>query len=317
MKKIVERFRDISILIIGDIMLDQYVWGRVRRISPEAPVPVVEVVREEFRIGGAGNVANNITSLGAKAFIAAVAGGDSMQTLLRDMVRGAGIDDGGLFIEDERPTSLKTRIIAHNQQVVRIDREKTDEIKPETVKRIMEYIEMILPEIDGIIISDYAKGVVTKDMVEDIVRLAGSTHFIAVDPKIGHFDYYRDVDLITPNKAEASHGANIEIADERSLIEAGKIIMDKLHCSSLLITRGEEGMSLFEHGGKVTHIPTSAKKVYDVTGAGDTVIATFVLSKCAGANMKESAIIANCAAGIVVGQVGTATVTDKMLIENL
>jgi D-beta-D-heptose 7-phosphate kinase/D-beta-D-heptose 1-phosphate adenosyltransferase len=312
---IVKKFSEVGALVVGDIMLDQYVWGKVRRISPEAPVPIVEVTKEEYRLGGAGNVVNNIASLGGRAYIAGVAGSESRGKRLKKLIEP--YPTLGIFSEKGRPTSVKTRIIAHSQQVVRIDREDVSPISQETHQAIMGYIQQSLPFIQGIIISDYAKGVVTKKLIEDILALAGSTHYIAVDPKIGHFDYYHDVDLITPNVHEASHGAGVEIVNLKTLLEAGRILMEKLRCRSVLITRGEEGMSLFESPDKVVHIPTCAKRVFDVTGAGDTVIATFVLSKCAGAALKEAAIIANHAAGMVVGEVGAATVTSEQLIESI
>jgi rfaE bifunctional protein kinase chain/domain len=315
MKEIIENFANVGILVVGDIMIDHYIWGKVRRISPEAPVPVVEVTREDFRLGGAGNVLNNIVSLGGKVYVAAVAGDDDMGRMLKEQLEAIGISDRGIVYDKRRPTPLKSRVIAHNQQVVRIDREKTSDIAPDTMASLMKYIEDILPEIQGIIISDYSKGVIRYDMLKWLIKRC-SAKYIAVDPKVGHFHYYHNVS-ITPNLDEASQGSGIEIQDIKTLKDAGKALLNKLKCSSVLITRGEDGMSLFETDGTVTHIPTTAQDVFDVTGAGDTVIATFVLSLCAGASLKESAFIANHAAGIVVGEVGAVAVKPEILIQRI
>jgi D-beta-D-heptose 7-phosphate kinase/D-beta-D-heptose 1-phosphate adenosyltransferase len=316
MKEIIENFQDVSILVVGDMMIDHYIWGKVKRISPEAPVPVVEVMRENFRLGGAGNVINNIVSLGGKAFVTAVAGVDDMGKVLKTQLAEIGVSDSGIVYEKKRPTSLKSRVIAHNQQVVRIDRENTSDISPDTMGSIMKYIEDVLPEIQGIIISDYNKGVIRYDLLKWLIKRCASK-YIAVDPKVGHFHYYHNVNLITPNINEASQGAGIEIRDMKTLKEAGRVLLNNLKCSSVLITRGEDGMSLFESDGTVTHIPTCAREVYDVTGAGDTVIATFVLALCAGASLKESASISNHAAGIVVGEIGAVAVKPEILIQRI
>lgn len=318
MNTIIENFQHVHILVVGDLMLDQYVWGTVDRISPEAPVPVVAVKRDDFRLGGAGNVVSNIVALGGKAAVSGVAGHDEKGWLLRKLFQEFQVSDSGIIHEDSRPTSVKTRIIAHNQQVVRIDREIIARISHETMEAVLNFVEQNLPQTQGIIISDYAKGVISRELIQRILDLAGSEVYVAVDPKIGHFDYYQNVDLITPNLKEASHGAGFEITDMPGLLKAGQALLDKLNCNSVLITRGDQGMSLFESDGQVVHIPpTCTRRVYDVTGAGDTVIATFVLARCAGASMKEAAVMSNYAAGIVVGEVGTATVNWKTLINEI
>ncbi len=316
-KGIFKRFRDTGILVIGDLMVDRYVWGKVKRISPEAPVPVVEVLNENLLPGGAANVANNLVSLGGKTFIAGVIGRDDMGRRLIQELERKGINTDGIIVDDNRPTTVKTRIIAHNQQVVRFDKEVKSEINRSTLSSILAYIQDCLPEIKAIILSDYCKGVITRMLVKRMLEIIDLKKFIAVDPKIGHFDYYKGVSLITPNIMEASFGSGIEITDEKTLISAGKRLIEKLQCKAILITRGDEGMTLFEKGGKVTHIPTFAKEVYDVTGAGDTVIATFTLSHCAGASLKDAAIYANHAAGVVVGEVGTAVVSRDELISSI
>ncbi|MEK7308810.1 MAG: D-glycero-beta-D-manno-heptose-7-phosphate kinase, partial [Nitrospirota bacterium] len=317
MKNILKKFPDTGILVIGDLMVDRYIWGKVSRISPEAPVPVVEVSEENLLLGGATNVGNNIISLGGMVFIAGVIGQDEMGRILINKLQEKGIDTEGIILDKSKPTTVKTRIIAHNQQVVRIDRELKSDINEITVSSILKFVQSCLPKIKGIILSDYCKGVITKELIKKLLKLIGSKAFVAVDPKIGHFDYYKGVTLITPNVNEASFGSGINIVDKKTLLKAGKTLLRKLRCKAVLITRGDEGMSLFEKGGKVTHIPTFAREVYDVTGAGDTVIATFALCYSAGATLKEAAIFANHAAGIVVAEVGTAVVTPQEILASI
>lgn len=314
-KKIIHGFKDKNILVIGDIILDHYIWGRVNRISPEAPVPVVEVTRESFLLGGAANVAHNIISLGGRASVIGINGQDIAGEALLNILRQRGVNCDGIFTEN-RPTTVKTRVIAHNQQVVRFDREDKKYVDGKILKGILGYINSVLLRYDAVIVSDYQKGMISQELIKDIVKKTKPKDmFIAVDPKIGHFDFYKGVSLITPNVMEASSGSNIEIRDDITLLKAGKSLMKKLSCKAVLITRGEQGMSLFEKN-KVTHIPTVARKVYDVTGAGDTVISAFTLAYVSGAKMEEAAVIANHAAGIVVGEVGTAAVTPEQLLES-
>lgn len=318
MKNLFKKFLNTHILVIGDLMVDRYILGKVKRISPEAPVPVIEVSEENLLLGGAANVANNILSLGGKVFITGTIGRDEMGRVLIHNLREKGINTEGIVVEEDRPTTVKTRVIAHNQQVVRFDREIKSDISPKTSSLILEYVKSRLPEIKAIILSDYCKGVITQDLIKKLLKLTGSNVFIAVDPKVGHFDYYRGVSFMTPNINEASFGSGIEIIDERTLIKAGKLLLKKLTCEAVLITRGEEGMTLFEReNGQVTHIPTFARKVYDVTGAGDTVISTFTLCYSAGAEMKDAAVFANHAAGVVVGELGTAVVTQRDIIKSI
>lgn len=318
--EIVNSFRGKKILIVGDLILDRFIYGKVSRISPEAPVPVVEVTKETFLLGGAANVANNILALGGSPSLAGVIGLDTAGNVLKGLIKEKNINFEGI-IHDDRCTTVKTRIIAHNQQVVRFDKEEKRRLEGKSLSVLKKYIVEAVKRHDAVIISDYKKGVITGSLVETIVSSAKKDSiFVAVDPKVGHFSLYKNVSLITPNIFEASSGAGIEIRDEKSLIKAGKILIERLSCKSVLITRSEEGMSLFERnkrGYEITHIPTVAKKVYDVTGAGDTVIATITLAHVAGATLKEAAIISNHAAGIVVGEVGTATVTPDRLIKSL
>ena len=314
-KKIIRGFKNRNILVIGDLILDHYIWGRVNRISPEAPVPVVEVTREEYLLGGAANVAHNIVSLGGKASVIGINGQDIAGGALMNILRQKGVNCDGIFTEN-RPTTVKTRVIAHNQQVVRFDREDKKYVDGKILKGVLGYINSVLLRYDAIILSDYQKGMISSELIRDIVKKAKPRElFIAVDPKVGHFDSYKGVSLITPNVMEASSGSNIEIRDDRTLLRAGKSLMKKLSCKAVLITRGEQGMSLFEKN-KVTHIPTVARKVYDVTGAGDTVISAFTLAYAAGAELEEAAVLANHAAGIVVAEVGTAVATPEQLLES-
>ncbi len=317
MKDIINRFESTGILVIGDLMIDQYIWGKVKRISPEAPVPVVEVTSENMLLGGAANVAHNITSLGGRAYITGIIGSDDIGKILINKLGENNINTDGIAIDEDRPTTVKTRVIAHNQQVVRFDREVRSEISRTTYSTIIEYVKACLPKVKGIIISDYCKGLITRKLVKNIIDLAGPKRFVTADPKIGHFNYYKGISLITPNINEASFGSGIDITDESTLLEAGKILLDKLQCSTVMITRGDEGMTLFEKSGKVRHIPTFAREVYDVSGAGDTVIATLSLSRAAGATLLDAANIANHAAGIVVGKMGTAVATKKELLQSI
>jgi len=311
---ILNNFKKASVLVIGDLVMDHFVWGKVRRISPEAPVPVVEVSSESFMLGGAANVVNNIHSLGGKVLVCGVVGRDEMGKKLIHELRLKGISSDGVIVEDGRPTSVKTRVIAHSQQVVRFDREKKEKVHLDTVKTIMDYVSEKINSFDSIIISDYAKGVISEELVEEVIALAKKKDKpIAVDPKVGHFDFYKYATIVTPNNDEASKASGIEIENEASLLRAGEVLLNKLGSDAVLITKGEHGMSLFENNGEITHIPTVAKEVYDVSGAGDTVIGTVALSMASGASLKEAAVISNFAAGIVVGKIGTATVTPKEL----
>jgi D-beta-D-heptose 7-phosphate kinase/D-beta-D-heptose 1-phosphate adenosyltransferase len=324
--RILSQFKKKKILVIGDLILDRYIWGRVNRISPEAPVPVVEVTNENFLLGGASNVANNIVSLGGQATIVGIAGHDRGGEILKRILEERGIQSEGV-LWSSRPTTVKTRVIAHNQQVVRFDREDKDKVDGKVLRGLLGYIRIAIPNHDAVIISDYKKGVISSEFVREVLKYSRPKNiFVSVDPKVGHFHYYKNVSLITPNIMEASIASGIEIKDDKSLINAGRVLLRKISCDAVLITRGEYGMSLFEKDKwstfskvlpKVVHIPTVAKNVYDVTGAGDTVIAAFTLAYAAGAGMEEAAVIANHAAGIVVGEVGTAVATQEKLIQSL
>lgn len=298
-------------------MLDRYVWGTVTRISPEAPVPIVEIKGETDRLGGAANVANNVRALGAKCSIVCVVGEDQAGRELEKQLEAQGIPVDGLIRDSSRPTTLKTRVIAHNQQVVRTDREVRDEVSGSLEDRL---IDAVLDRVDGcdaIIVSDYAKGVITKRLLDNLIPMARSRNkLIAVDPKEAHFKNYKRVSLITPNQFEAAAAMGKRIYDELSLHDVGWEIIELLDVDFVLITRGEKGMSLFRKDRTYKHYPTVARKVYDVTGAGDTVISCFTLALCVGASVDEAASIANHAAGIVVSNLGTAVVTPDELISS-
>ena len=310
---LIERFGRVRILVIGDLIMDHFIWGKVRRISPEAPVPVVEVSKEDLLLGGSANVINNIHSLGGGALVTGVVGNDDDGRKMKKLLSEKGIGAEGIVVDRSRPTTIKTRVIAHSQQVVRFDREKIDRIEPQTAERVLAYIKKAVRASDVVVISDYAKGLISDFLVEETNGLCRRLHKpVAVDPKVEHFDYYKGVTIVTPNNLEASQASGIEIEDNASLYRAGEFLFNKLGSEALLITRGEHGMSLFETSS-VTHIPTVAQEVFDVSGAGDTVIAVLALSIAAGASFKEAAVLSNFASGVVVGKIGTATLNRKEL----
>ena len=310
----VRRFEGAKIMVVGDLIVDEYIWGNVQRISPEAPVPVVHVRDEGLKLGGAANVVNNLRTLGAQVLVCGVAGNDVHGRWLKQAIESAGMPGDGIVIDPSRPTTLKSRVIAHSQQVVRIDREDTSPMSPEKVEAICGYLEKHASGVRGILVSDYAKGVVVEPVMDKIREIARRYELVVTtDPKSSRYEIYRGVTALTPNHKEASQASGIEIRTEEDLKRAGRKLLSELDCRILLITRGEHGMSLFSEGEEDLHIPTVARRVYDVTGAGDTVISVFTLGLCAGASPPEAAHIANIAAGIVVGEVGTATVTTEQI----
>lgn len=309
LSKIFGEIKKRRLLVIGDVVLDRYIWGKVSRISPEAPVPVVDVMNDSYMLGGAANVGNNIVSLGGGATVIGVVGEDRAGDIVEGLLDEKGISS--VLVRDKRPTTVKTRVIAHSQQVVRFDREDREKAGGKTLRALLDSVKKAVPEHDAVIISDYKKGVVSTELMKTVIS-SSRGGFVSVDPKVGHFHLYRNASLITPNLAEASHGSSVEIRDEPTLIKAGGILLKKLGLRAVLITRGEEGMTLFEKGGH-THIPTLARDVYDVTGAGDTVIAAFTLLLSTGARLGDCAVFANHAAGIVVGEVGTAVATPEKM----
>ena len=315
---ILGKFPKVKVLIVGDLILDRFIRGESKRISPEAPVPVVEVRDETYNLGGAGNVANNIISLGGSVSIAGRVGNDYAAEILLKELKKKNINIDGLFADNTIKTSIKTRVIAGHQQVVRFDKETVCELSPLTSAKIMRFINKKISSADAVLISDYGKGVVTQKVISEIMRLSKKyKKLVTVDPKIENFARYEFVDCLTPNIYEAMDGMGVpKLKNENDFKSLGKKILKKLKCRSVLITQGENGMTLFEKG-KITHIPTTAKEVFDVTGAGDTVIAVLTLALSCGASLLEASKIANYAAGIVVGKLGAATVSKKELKESL
>ncbi|HPG29443.1 MAG TPA: D-glycero-beta-D-manno-heptose-7-phosphate kinase [bacterium] len=311
---IINKFDKRRILIIGDVILDEYITGEVSRISPEAPVPVVEVKNRWFSPGGAGNVANNLVNLGAKVVISGIIGNDYFGVKIKSMLKKNGSDISGLITDMNRPTVLKSRIIARQQQVVRVDVESKKKISADQFDKISSFIEKQKKSIDAIILSDYGKGTITSNVIEQVVEIKKKFGIpVVVDPKIEHFMNYKNVTIMTPNKKEASEGSNILITDEKSLYKAGNKILKDLNLDALLITRSEEGMSLFKKS-EIVNIPTEAKEVFDVTGAGDTVISVMSLCLSAGADFKYAAVLSNIAAGEVVKELGTAAISKDKLV---
>ncbi len=318
LKNLVNRLPKARVLVIGDLILDEFIWGDVERISPEAPVPVVWVKSESFMPGGASNVASNLRALGATPFLCGIVGKDERGKLLQQELQKRGIDTGGLILDGERPTTMKTRIVAHHQQVVRVDREKTSEINGNILEQILAYIRKQMEKIDALLIEDYGKGVISARLIQEVVSMAkANKKIISVDPKENHFDYYQGVTVITPNHHEAGNAVGIKVNGDESLHRVGKELLKLLKCDSVLITVGENGMCLFETKGKVTDIPTVAQEVFDVSGAGDTVIAVLTAALSVGATVEQAARISNFAAGIVVGKIGVAVATPDELIERI
>ena len=317
-QRLISSFDRARVLVVGDLILDEFIYGNVSRISPEAPVPVVWVDKESFMPGGASNVANNIRALGGQVYLAGVVGDDSRGETLRGLLKKKGVNCDGIFSDKDRPTTQKTRVIAHHQQVVRIDREVIKPVAEATLKEIIHFIGTQIDVIDALIIEDYGKGVIVPSLVREIVKIARKhKKIITVDPKETHFSYYRGVTTLTPNHHEAAAMVGFKIKDEASLEKAGRKMLQKLKCETALITLGENGIAIFQEGEKMIKIPTVAQEVYDVSGAGDTVISTYTLARAAGANAIEAAHIANCAAGIVVGKLGVAVTSREELIERI
>jgi D-beta-D-heptose 7-phosphate kinase/D-beta-D-heptose 1-phosphate adenosyltransferase len=308
---LLDRFRRRHLLVVGDLMLDRYIWGEVERISPEAPVPVVRIMSESFELGGAANVIHNIRRLGGRVTACGFLGRDAQgQRLLAELNR-IGVSTAGVFTVTGFQTTQKTRIIAspRHQQIVRLDRENHVEVSNKASRRLLSFVQRHSESFDGLVISDYAKGVVTPDLLDWIgARVKEKQMLCVVDPKQENFNRYRGASLFTPNKDEASQASGIVIRDEGSLRAAGKRLLEMWEAGAVLITRGHEGMSLFRGDGRVRDFPTAARDVFDVTGAGDTVVAACALALASRATYEEAAVLANLAAGIVVGEVGTFAV---------
>ncbi len=302
-----------SVAVVGDLMLDRYFWGRVDRISPEAPVPVVNVERTGVRPGGAANVAWNLVSLGCDARLASVIGKDPQGAETKKLLRKMKVPTGYIMADGGRVTTEKIRILAHSQQVVRADFETGTEIKGAALGRLKSSVKKAVSGAGAVIVSDYGKGVVTMAVMDTLREICGDSIPIIIDPKVGHFPLYKGAWAVTPNLSEAGAFYNVRISSEKQLEKVGCSLLKDLEAKAVLITRGEDGMSLFEKGKDSRHFPTRASEVYDVTGAGDTVISVLAAGLAAGASLYDSIELANAAAGIVVKEIGTAAVTMEEL----
>ncbi|MBL4903629.1 MAG: D-glycero-beta-D-manno-heptose-7-phosphate kinase [Desulfocapsa sp.] len=320
LEKLVQKFTAKKILVVGDIIVDHFVWGTVNRISPEAPVPVVDVTKEELLLGGGANVLHNIYSLGGEAVLCGIIGDDDMGERLKTLLQNLGASIDGL-VKGKRPTTVKTRVVAQGQQVVRFDREHTGVPSTETIAAMIAFIEENIADFAAIIISDYYKGVIGQTLmkrllgrVEELAQSGGRKIPVVVDPKPRQPERFYGASLITPNHMEAEKMSGMTITTTSDLRKAAALLLEKTGCQAVLITRGESGMALLEKGKDLFSIPTTAQAVFDVTGAGDTVIAALALGLAADASFSDAAALANIAAGVVVGKIGTATVSREELL---
>lgn len=316
-----EIFRNVDgkrLAVVGDVMLDRYLWGSVVRISSEAPVPVVEVDSESARLGGAANVANNIKSLGGEPFLIGVVGDDTHGRKFLELMGEAGFSTSGILNDRGRTTTVKTRVIAHGQHVVRVDREAREEIAPILQNQVLELLRKEIGSIDAIILEDYNKGVIAKGLIPQLIALARlNDKIITVDPKFENFFEFRQVTSFKPNRKEVEEILGLKLTDDASVERAGWMLLERLRPKSVLLTRGEKGMSLFEADGTVTHVETRARHVADVSGAGDTVISTLTIALTGGASFREAATLANHAGGVVCGEVGIVPIEREALQQSI
>lgn len=315
LKELKKYFYGKKIAIVGDMMLDCYLWGDVKRISPEAPVPVVEIDKEFYRFGGAANCAFNIIKLGGIPIPVGVIGHDNFGTIFNSLLKDASIEDKGILFDNQRPTTAKTRIIAHNQHVVRIDKESKENISREMQKKLFHFFSEIIDELDGIILQDYNKGVLTSWLIENIITLANKNKkLITVDPKFSNFYSYKNVTVFKPNRKEAEDVLGFKIKTNEDISLAGNKLLEKLETNFVLLTLGEEGIAVFSEKGE-KRMPTKARKVADVSGAGDTVISTLTMALSAGADIYEASFLANYAGGLVCGEVGIVPIEINNLFD--
>jgi len=309
MNELLARFRDCPVLIVGDLMLDEYLWGHVNRISPEAPVPVVEVQRRSFTAGGAANTAANVASLGGSAIIAGIVGDDAEGARIRDLMAGLGIDTSAIATDSTRPTTTKTRVVAHSQQMVRIDHEQLGPLSDAVEVELLAQLESQLTRVRAAVVSDYGKGVITPSLCERFLALARAAGVpVVVDPKGTDYRKYRGATVVKPNQLETGKVLNRELRTTAEVEQAGRELLNFLGAgSSVLVTRGAHGMTLLEAGRPAVHVPAQAREVYDVTGAGDTVAGTLALALAVGGTLELACRLASFAAAVVVGKVGTAT----------
>jgi len=321
-QRILASARRTRVLVIGDVMLDHFIWGSVARISPEAPVPVLDLERESFMPGGAANVARNLTSLKTPTELFGVMGPDLAGQQLKQLLRDHRIGHRGVLVNTARQTSVKTRVVAHKQQVVRIDRETRDGLDEQVTRRLLSRLQSTIPKVAAVIVGDYGKGVVTQHLLDELKRLCRRNGvWLSLDPKPVHHLNLTGLSLITPNRKEAFELANLpdetrnaDPLNDANLMRVAERLLNDLRPAVLLVTLGESGMLLCQRSQKPFHIPTVAQEVFDVSGAGDTVIASFTLAIAAGASPSEAAVLSNHAAGVVVGKVGTATVAPEELL---
>jgi D-glycero-beta-D-manno-heptose-7-phosphate kinase len=317
-KELFSKFKNKRIAVVGDVMIDKYLWGTVGRISPEAPVPIVEVDRETERLGGAANVANNVKSLGGSPLLVGVVGDDASGALLTKLLAGQDCPTNGIVIDPSRPTTVKTRVIAHNQHVVRIDKEQKRDISPSVQDQILSVLRKTIDTLDGIILEDYNKGVVVASLIHQIIEMAREHgKIVTVDPKFQNFFEYKNASVFKPNRKEVEEALGVKLTSEKSVREAIELLKKKLNAENVLITLGEQGMSLLDNQGALSHLPTRAQHVADVSGAGDTVIATLTMALASGASIHESANLANFAGGVVCGEVGIVPIMPDALLSRV
>ena len=317
LEALIEGFHRTTLLVIGDVMLDEYLWGDVERVSPEAPVPVVHVTRESANLGGAGNVVRNIVALGGRCGLCAVVGDDAVGRSVAALVKDLGVEPTGLVLVEGRPTTRKTRVVARSQQLVRFDREDESELRKEDARRLLREIEAAIPHADGVIFEDYAKGLLSDYVIRGAMDLLNAAELpVAVDPK-HELAPYRGATLVKPNLREAERLSGVRIRSARDLERAVAVLRRMIGGGDVVVTRGAQGMTVFEGDAPGVDVHTAAREVFDVQGAGDTTIAALALCLRAGATLLEAAVIANAAAGAVLGKVGTATATPDEVRELL
>ncbi len=303
------------IAVLGDLMLDRYIWGSVNRISPEAPVPIIDMESEQARLGGAANVARNIKSLGGEPLLIGVIGADSSGKQLFEIIRECNFPTDGVVVDGTRPTTVKTRVIAHNQHVVRIDRETKSDISHIIQSKIMDVLRQHIDSLDGIIVEDYNKGVVVKSLIRQVIDLANEhSTCITIDPKFNNFFEYKNVTVFKPNRSEVEGILGTRLRGKEEVLHAGRILLERLDAKNVLLTLGEHGMSLFESDGTISHVPTKAENIADVSGAGDTVISALTMALAGGATVREAATLANFAGGIVCSSVGIVPIDKQELL---
>lgn len=314
-ERIASRFREARVAVLGDLMLDRFIWGSVSRISPEAPVPIVLEERRSASLGGAGNVARNLVALGGQAALAAIVGKDGDADDLRSLCAEASVPTEGLVTAPGRPTTVKTRIVAHHQHVVRLDREEDGEADAACLDALAGRAADLLEGAAALVVSDYDKGTLTPRVLSRVLPAAAARGIpVLVDPKVRHMAHYKPATVITPNAREAAAAAGLTVRSDDDLETAGRTLLAQLGCPWILITLGERGMLLLPASGEAIRVPARAREVFDVSGAGDTVVATLALSLAAGATMEEGVVLSNLAAGVVVGKLGTAALTAQELL---